>query len=68
MARQGVKDTCLKWNTAKNLVQTSIKVAMHSQVDTNNCSGSWNLPKSFVSKSFRFFSCPHEKLSGIVFT
>ena len=68
MASQGAKDTCLKWSTAKNLVQTSIKAATHGEVDTNKRSSSWNLPKSFVSKSFRFFSCPHEKLSGIVFT
>ena len=63
MASQGAKDTHLKWNTAKSLVQTSIKVATHSEVDTNNRSSSWNLPKSF-----RLFSCPHEKISGIVFT
>ena len=68
MASQGAKDTCLKWNTAKNLFQTSVKVTTHSKVDTNNRSSIWNLPKSFVSKSFRVFSCPHEKLSGIVFT
>ena len=49
MASQGAKDTCLKWNTAKNLVQTSIKVAMHSEVDTNNRSSSWNLPKSLYN-------------------
>ena len=51
MASQSAKDTHLKWNTAKSLVQTSIKVATHSEVDTNNRSGSWNLPKSFVTKS-----------------
>ena len=68
MASQGAKDTCLKWNNAKNLVQTSVKAGTHSEVDTNNRSSSWNLSKSFVSKSFRFFSCPHEKLSGKVFT
>ena len=69
MASQGAKDTCLKWNNAKNLVQTSVKVGTHSEVDTNNRSSSWNLPKSFVSFRVRPKSypvkCLHNlKLSG----
>ena len=46
---------CLKWNTAKKLVQTSIKVATHSEVDTNNRSSSWNLPKSLHNSRSKEF-------------
>ena len=53
MASQGAKHTCLKWKTAKNSVQTSIKVATHSEVDTNNRSSSWNLPKSLHNYHLR---------------